>query len=210
MIQNRVDWYNRSRCRRSFCVFLIKICLLGLAVSAASLIIVWPQLSNREPPFAFAMTGLSSRVKIAAGITNARYYVSSDNDCPISINSEFMYQTLARKINILFPIIDFLQKNNTQILLEADRGWYDYECMLLHIENNMHIFYDESYILRTDVAHIDIEDGNSFSHSPITGYGALGTLTGEGLHILDRGDTVALTGQSRLLLNLSPTPPPQI
>lgn len=185
-------------------VFLMKILLSSLAIVLAGMVIAWPKLNSSNQQFPLSFASLSVSTNAVSSVMNARYHGTDKDNQPFSITAIIATESVPGRLNLSTPKADIALLEGRWLALEADSGQYQYDKALLDLEGEVNLFHDSGYQLHTRTAHIDLKGTTASGDSPVTGHGPFGALAGEGFHILDRGRTVLLTGQSRLLLDTWP------
>ena len=90
----------------------------------------------------------------------------------------------------------------------AIEGEYNREAQLLLMKGGVNLFHDMGYEFQTESANLDLVQGEAFGNEPVFGQGPFGYLEAKGFRIINRGERVILTGQSKVIiysLNNEPT-----
>lgn len=97
----------------------------------------------------------------------------------------------------------FAQDDNTQaetIGVSARTGVYDPDKKALDLDGDVVITHSAGYRLEASELYVDLLQGRSLSPYPVQGKGPAGSLQGEQLELLDKGNHIILHGKSRVIL----------
>lgn len=86
----------------------------------------------------------------------------------------------------------------------ADRGEFDQGEENLHLFNGVNVTASNGYQVRMHDAFVDLKDGEMVSHNPVAIDMLNGTLTANGVRIVDRGALIRFNGGVSLTLYLRP------
>ncbi|HLY56060.1 MAG TPA: LPS export ABC transporter periplasmic protein LptC [Stellaceae bacterium] len=98
------------------------------------------------------------------------------------------------------PKADILTKEGAWIVGSGKTGIYQPQTHYLDLSGDVELFHDKGYRLKTTTARVDLDAGGAEGHDPVAGDGPSATLKGEGFRVLQKGDTLLVTGKSELVI----------
>jgi lipopolysaccharide export system protein LptC len=185
-------------------VAMLRVALPLATVLLATLVIVWPKLQSRDRTgFTLTPTRVDPREIEQLTMVNPRFVGMDTKQQPYTITANTATQDKAGSDLILLdqPQADLTQKTGAWITVTAKNGRYQQKAQLLDLHGDVNMFHDAGYEFHTEQAQIDFANDNVNGDAPVTGQGPLGTINAQGFMILDHGQTVMFTGQSKLHIN---------
>ena len=64
----------------------------------------------------------------------------------------------------------------------------------------VNVFHDQGFEMRSEEAHVDLDQGKIWGDMSVQGQGPAGTIESEGFRLYDRGAHIVFTGKSHLVL----------
>lgn len=197
-----------ARQGRSRMLRWLKLLLPALAAAMLGLLIVWPQLQQREAPGPAVETGDDVRLR------DARYVGVDAHDRPFTVAAEATREIdgSSRRLDLQRPQADMTLGDGAWVAILADHGVFDRDTDLLSLDGGVQLFHDEGYQFRSERARLDLKAGSASGDDPVTVQGPAGILTGEGFRIEDQGRRIVVTGHATMQLNpgaLKRTGPPE-
>lgn len=92
------------------------------------------------------------------------------------------------------------QSSNEKLNVEARTGVYDPNSRVLDLDGNVVITHSTGYKLNAQNLRVNLTEGSSLSEQPVSGDGPNGTLSGQKLELLDKGEHIILHGKSKVTL----------
>jgi len=185
-------------------VTLLRIALPLAALLLAALVIAWPQLQNRERT-GFSLTPTRTDPKELEQLTmvNPRFVGLDSKQQPYTVTAKSATQERAGADLILldYPQADILLDNGAWATVTGRYGRYSQKEQILDLEGDINVFHDAGYEFHTEQAQVDLANDTIAGDVPVTGHGPGGTIDANGFMILDHGQTVIFTGDSKLHLN---------
>ncbi len=178
----------------------MKIVLPAIALLLIVLIVAWPHLNVTDARFRIGFADMTLRVADDPAMLNPRYVGSDKDDQPYSVTADIARKLVetAGNIELEAPKADILLKDNTWLVLSANRGVYERSNESLDLLGSVILYHDSGYEFLTEKAKIDLEKSSAEGQDPIRGQGPFGTIEAEGFRMIDRGKTIFFTGKSRL------------
>jgi len=178
----------------------MKIVLPAIALLLIVLIVAWPHLNVTDARFRIGFADMTVRVAEDPAMLNPRYVGSDKDNQPYSVTADIARRLAesAENIELDAPKADILLKDNTWLVLSANRGVYKREDEALDLLGSVILYHDSGYEFLTEKAKIDLEKSSAEGQDPIRGQGPFGTIEAEGFRMIDRGKTIFFTGKSRL------------
>jgi lipopolysaccharide export system protein LptC len=90
-------------------------------------------------------------------------------------------------------------KDGTWLVLTAASGVYERTAKTLDLTGAVTLFHDTGYEIRTQSARVDLEQGTAEGQEPVHGQGPFGDLQSEGFRMIGKGETIFLTGKSKVV-----------
>lgn len=92
------------------------------------------------------------------------------------------------------------ETSREKINVEARTGIYNPDNRTLDLDGDVLITHSTGYRLNAEKLHVNLSEGRSQSDQPVYGDGPNGTLSGEKLELLDKGEHIILHGKSKVTL----------
>ena len=188
-------------------VSLLKVVLPATAVALALLVLFWPQLNPLDNRFRLRPVQVSIDDLENLRMVSPRFVGTDERNQPFSITADQATQEAGGSdvTALANPKGDLTLNNGSWIALTANDGLYHKQTRTLDLWNQVNVFHDAGYEIKTKSAQADLAQGNVSGDDPVEGQGPDSQLRGQGFRIYDKGARLAVTGKSRLLLY--PTPP---
>lgn len=188
-------------------VSLMKVVLPATAVALAALVLLWPQLNPLDGRFRLKPVQVTIDDLENLRMVSPRFVGTDAKNQPFTITADQAVQEAGGSdtTSLESPKGDLTLNNGSWIALTASEGLYHKQSRILDLWNEVNVFHDAGYEIKTTRAKADLGQGNVYGDDPVEGQGPDSQLRGEGFRIYDKGARVAVTGKSRLVLY--PTPP---
>jgi lipopolysaccharide export system protein LptC len=188
-------------------VTLLKVVLPAVAVALAALVLFWPQLNPLDNRFRLKPVQVSIDDLENLRMVSPRFVGIDAKNQPFSITAEQATQEAGGSdvTALTSPKGDITISNGSWIALTADAGDYHKETRILDLRDNVNVFHDAGYEIKTTRAKADLAIGDVYGTDPVEGQGPDSQMRGQGFRIYDKGARISLTGKSRLLI--FPRPP---
>lgn len=182
----------------------LKIVLPVLAVGLILIVVIWPQFSLKEGPFRIRMSDITLEQSGRLTMLNARFEGVDDKNQPYTLTADEARQSTVAGdlVELELPKGDLLQEGGAWLALTAREGLYNRFAELLDLAGDVSLFHDRGFELHTESAQIDLKGGTAYGYVPVQGHGPNGTITSKGFRLLDRGEIIVFTGESRLVIYL--------
>ncbi len=181
--------------RYSAFVGVMRFALPLVAVLLLGLVVVWPLVSGREEGFRVTY---SERVQQDGSLKmlNARYIGTDSEGQPYTITAEEAIPSAADAAIVTLKNLkaDMFNKDGSWSLIAAREGLYNRLPATLDLAGDVAIHSDRGDELRTQSAHIEINEGRADGDQPISGQGPLGLIEGTGFSTVDRGANILIRG----------------
>jgi lipopolysaccharide export system protein LptC len=192
--RRHAPWYSRF-------VTLMKITLPAVALALVTLIWAWPHLQGKDLRFRIGFSGLAATPGEDPSMVNPRYLGTDKNQQPFSVSADIA-RTQADKnthVELEMPKGDIMLKDGTWLVLTAASGVYERTAKTLDLTGAVTLFHDTGYEIRTQSARVDLEQGTAEGQEPVHGQGPFGDLQSEGFRMIGKGETIFLTGKSKVV-----------
>jgi lipopolysaccharide export system protein LptC len=193
--RRRILWYSRF-------VALMKIVLPAVALALVLLVWAWPHLQGRDLRFRIGFSGLAATEAEDPSMVNPRYVGTDKNKQPFSITADLAKTRAVDSTNIELemPKGDLMLKDGTWLVLTAESGLYERAAKTLDLAGAVTLFHDTGYEIRTQSARIDLAEGSAEGQQAVRGQGPFGDLQSDGFRLIEKGETIFLTGKSKVVL----------
>ena len=191
-----------GRNRYSLFVSFMKVVLPAAAAGLVLLVAVWPQFTNIGKRFALSISDLKIDDVDSLTMVNARFDGHDSKNQPFSITADEAKQATGAsdKVALTLPKADITLKSGNWVALTARDGIYDRKQETLELKNDVNLFHDDGFELRTQSALVDLKTGVAEGSDPVDAQSPYGTLQSEGFRVEERGARIFFTGKSELLL----------
>jgi lipopolysaccharide export system protein LptC len=188
-------------------VALMKVVLPATAVALASLVLFWPQLNPLDNRFRLKPVQVSIDDLENLRMVSPRFVGTDARNQPFAITADQATQEAGGSdvTALANPKGDLTLNNGSWIALAALEGQYHKQTRILDLWDEVNVFHDAGYEIKTRRAKADLGAGDVFGDDPVEGQGPDSQLRGQGFRIYEKGARIAITGKSRLVLY--PTPP---
>jgi len=134
-------------------------------------------------------------------LTAARYEGIDDEGRNYTITADQATRT-GDNDNVLLakPKADLELDAQSWIALHADNGDYNMKRNILQLTNNVTLFHNDGYEMKTDALTINVGKKVAVSNKHVTGHGPIGEISGTWLKITDNGNLITFGGPARLIL----------
>jgi lipopolysaccharide export system protein LptC len=188
-------------------VSLLKIVLPATAVALACMVLFWPQLNPLDNRFRLKPVQIGIDDLENLRMVSPRFVGTDARNQPFAITADQATQEAGGSdvTALANPKGDLTLNNGSWIALAALEGQYHKETRILDLWDEVNVFHDAGYEIKTRRAKADLAAGDVFGDDPVEGQGPDSQMRGQGFRIYDKGARIAITGKSRLVLY--PTPP---
>ncbi len=186
----------------SIFVVLLKVLLPALAAALILLVFAWPQLEPRDNAFRIGVSQISLDQAESLSMLNPRFDGLDKLNRPFSVTADLATQETGESeiVDLELPKADLTLEDGTWLAIMAKAGRYHRKAEIVNLAGDVVLFHDQGFEVRTEVAHVYLNDGRAEGDEPVEGHGPLGTLVSEGFRIEDQGKRVFFTGKSRMLV----------
>lgn len=194
-IRSRQPWS-----RRAVLIVGLKVVLPLVAVLLMAAVLLWPYLTGG--PGAPGQATITDGDRSEASMVKARYVGADGENRPFQITADAVHNLGAGQAVVMLdaPEADMVMANGTWVMVTADQGEYVVDSQALRLSGAVKLFHDAGYLFESSEAQVDLIENTVSGSKPVRGQGPVGTITAEGFSVSDGGDTVAFTGQARLVI----------
>jgi lipopolysaccharide export system protein LptC len=196
------DWLARlpgnSYSRR---VALLKLALPAIGGTLLLMVAAWPRLAPLFDRFRWAAIDLREARELR--MINPRYAGTDKDGHPFVVTAAVGRQVPERDdvMSLDQPVANGVSHSGAKIVVTADSGVYQTQTQFLDMFGNVTVTHENGSVFTTTAARLDVANNAAEGSAPVAGHGPQGSVSGQGFHILDKGDIVIFTGQSSLMLN---------
>jgi lipopolysaccharide export system protein LptC len=186
----------------SLFVGVLKVVLPAFAAALVLLVVVWQQLVPETDRFRIGISRISLDQAENLSMMNARYDGVDEQNRPFSVTADLATQENADAdiVDLALPKADITLEDGTWLVITAKTGRYRREAETVELNDDVVLFHDQGFEVRTDAATIFLREGAARGSAPVHGQGPSGMLASEGFHLIDRGKRIIFTGKSRMVL----------
>jgi len=188
--------------RHSRRVALLKRVLPAVGIFLMLLIAVWPRLTPLWERMRLAFPAIDLKEARELRMINPRYAGSDRLGRPYVVTAAAGRQVPDRQdlMSLEAPRADMKTHSGADIAVTAATGIYQSQAQLLDLFGKVTLTHQNGTSFVTDKARVDVANNTAEGSDPVVGHGPSGDLKAEGFRVVDRGDTILLTGRSDLLL----------
>jgi lipopolysaccharide export system protein LptC len=99
------------------------------------------------------------------------------------------------------PMADITLKDGTWLSVEANKGAYRQQSENLLLEDNVKLFHDDGYEIRSEKLLVDMQGRKAWSDKDVTGNGPAGSIKASGMQANSENNKLVFTGPVTLVLN---------
>ena len=171
------------------------------AVALLATIALWPEIDSASDRGRVAFRRLAEVRPDALHVREPRYQGVDEQNRPYTVTADAAVQSGSAEVVLLqAPRADLLLSDGGWVYLEAREGRYDKPRNRLDLAGRVTIHHDDGTQFVTERAALDVNAGNAEGDDPVAAQGPFGTLTAQGFRLVDRGQVVIFTGNSRVVL----------
>jgi len=190
-------------------VTMLKIVLPATAVVLASLVLFWPQLNPLDGRFRIKAVQVSIDDLENLRMLSPRVVGVDSKNQPYTITAAVATQVAGGSdvTDLTAPKGDIALNDGSWIALTAKQGEYNKQTRILDLWDDVNVFHDAGYEIKTKRAEANLGVGSVSGDEPVEGQGPDSSLRGEGFRIYDKGAHIVVTGKSKLILYPRPPEP---
>jgi lipopolysaccharide export system protein LptC len=188
--------------RHSRRVALLKRVLPAVGLALLLLITVWPRLAPLWERLRFALPAIDLREARELRMINPRYAGNDRLGRPYVVTASVGRQVPDRQdlMALETPRADVKSHSGADIVVTAATGIYQAQAQLLDLFGEVTLTHQNGTRFVTESARVDVANNTAEGGDQVVGKGPSGDVRAEGFRMVDRGDTIFLTGKSDLLL----------
>lgn len=180
----------------------MKYLLPTAAAILVAVVVAWPQFEwdgTRSEPSEWQVEPEEAE---NLSMTDPRYVGVDEQERPFVVTADGARQISpdTERVALTNPKGDITLSDGAWVAVTAREGIFDRDTYELDLFGGVEVFHDEGYTLTSESVHVDLRTGTATGDQPVTGHGPGGSLAGEGFRVLDRGDTIVLSGRSSMLI----------
>jgi lipopolysaccharide export system protein LptC len=202
--------------RYSRAVAFLKRVLPAIGAALLLLVAAWPRLAPLLESARLKLPVIDLREARELTMIHPRYAGTDRLNRPYVITAAVGHQLPNRSdlMSLDSPRAVTVGHGGAKIVLTAATAIYQSQSQLLDLFDNVTLTHQNGTRFVTQRAHANLANNTAEGHVPIEGHGPSGDIWGQGFRIIDRGDTITFTGQSRAILKgtkptKTPPPPPE-
>lgn len=197
-----VNIRRRHNALYSRAVTMMKVIFPAAAVALAGLVLFWPQINPLQGRFRLKPVQVSIDDLANLRMIKPRVLGTDKKNEPYTITASLATQAAGGSdvTDLTAPKGDISLNDGSWIAMTADQGQYNKKTRVLDLWDNVNVFHDAGYELKTERAEADLGQGSVVGNDPVEGHGPDSQVQGEGFRIYDKGGRILVTGKSRLIL----------
>jgi len=183
-------------------VALLKRVLPAVGVGLLLLVVVWPRLTPLWERMRLAFPAIDLREARELRMINPRYAGSDRLGRPFVVTATVGRQVPNRQdlMSLEAPRADVKTHRGADIAVTASTGIYQSQAQLLDLFGEVTLVHQNGTRFVTDSARVDVANNAAEGGAPVIGHGPSGDVQAEGFRVIEKGDTIILTGKSDMLL----------
>ena len=191
----RGDGYSRV-------VALLKRLLPIIGAALLLLVAAWPRFVPLFETVRLTISGIDLREARELNMLNPRYAGTDRLNRPYVITAAVGHQLPNRSdlMSLEKPRAEMIVHSGATAVLTAATAMYQSQPQLLDLFGDVTLTHQNGSRFVTQQAHANLANDTAEGNVPIEGHGPSGDIWGQGFRILDKGDTIIFTGDSRAIL----------
>lgn len=183
-------------------VFAMKVLLPALALTIATVVVLWPELNEDQNRFRLTETKIDEKDADRLEMRKARYLGSDEEGQPYMVTADSARQDSVdgEQIFLEQPNADLTLLDGTWIALTAAKGVYEKTAETIELSGGVSVFHDQGIEFYSPTAFVDLAAGTTEGSQAVIGQGIFGTIEAESFLITERGNRIFFRGQATLVL----------
>jgi lipopolysaccharide export system protein LptC len=189
----------------------LKVILPAIGLGLLLTVTAWPRLAPLFERLRFAWPAIDLGEARELRMLNPHYLGTDRNNHPFVLTATVGRQVPDRQdlMALEDPRADMQTRGGANMVLISNSGVYQSQTQLLDLFGKVTLVHQNGSTFVTPSAHLDMAANAATGREPVEGHGPSGDVWGQGFDILDKGDTIVFTGQSKLVSNTTrPAPTP--
>lgn len=158
-----------------------KYALIGIAVLLLLLVFLIPVLHDDDTGARLVFTNIEDGEAVEPRMNKPRFQGMDKEGRPYNINAESATQQDDGTVLLKDIEADMTLANGSWLAFNGKTGIFNTEANTLFLPDNVEVFHDAGYDLRTSRVHIDLNAATARGEQHVEGQGPLGTLEANGL-----------------------------
>lgn len=195
MSRVRGDGYSRA-------VAFLKRLLPMIGAALLLLVAAWPRLAPLLETVRLTVSGIDLREARELNMLNPRYAGTDRLNRPYVITAAVGHQLPNHSdlMSLEKPRAEMLVHAGTTVVLTARTAMYQSQPQLLDLFDDVTLTHENGSRFVTQRAHANLANDTAEGNVPVEGHGPSGDIWGQGFRLLDKGNTIIFTGDSRAIL----------
>lgn len=160
-----------------------KYSLIALAAFLVLMVFVIPVLKEDDGGARLVFTNVEVGDKLEPRMTNPRFQGMDKQGRPYNINAKVAEQQDDGKVELTAIEADMTLANGSWLAFNGKTGIFDPEANTLFLPENVEVFHDAGYDMRTTHVFMDLDSADVRGDKHVEGQGPLGRLEAEGFHV---------------------------
>ncbi len=188
--------------RYSRAVAFLKRLLPMIGAALLLLVAAWPRLAPLLETVRLTVSGIDLRQARELDMLNPRYAGTDRLNRPYVITAAVGHQLPNRSdlMSLEKPRAEMIVHGGAKVVLTAATAMYQSQPQLLDLFNDVILTHQNGSRFVTQRAHANLANDTAEGNVPVEGHGPSGDIWGQGFRLLDKGDTIIFTGDSRAIL----------
>jgi lipopolysaccharide export system protein LptC len=183
----------------------LKVVLPAVGLGLLLTVTAWPRLAPLFDRLRFAWPAIDLREARELRMLNPRYAGTDRMNHPFVLTATIGRQVPDRQdlMALEKPHADMQTRGGANLVLTSDSGVYQSQSQLLDLFGTVTLVHQNGSTIVTPSAHLDMAANSADGHEPVEGHGPSGDVWGQGFELIDKGDIIVFTGQSKLIAKAS-------
>lgn len=169
--------------RHTSFVTVAKYAFVGLAGALVLMVFLVPVLHDDDTGARLVFTSMETGDTGKPRMNNPRFQGVDKNGRPYNINARMAEQQEDERILLTNIEADMTLQNGSWLAFNGKTGMFDTEANTLKLPENVEIFHDAGYDMRTTNVFLDLDTANAIGEAHVEGQGPLGTIKAEGFRV---------------------------
>lgn len=173
---------------------IVALCILAIVLS-------WNVISKDD-----IAPAINEKQTVAARagkneLVNPRFESVDEKNQPYVITADRALQDMGDQLMILEkPVADMMLESGNWLAIKSRQGAYTQESRKLLLKEDVELFHDDGYIIKTSELNVDMRAGLANTQTAIRGHGPMGTLNATGMEASTNAQTLKFIGPAKIVI----------
>ena len=134
-------------------------------------------------------------------LVNPRFESIDEKNQPYVVTANRALQDMGDELMILEqPLADIVLESGNWLAIKSRQGAYTQEARKLLLKDDVQLFHDDGYLVKTSELNVDMAAGLANTQTPIRGHGPMGTLDAQGMEASTDAQSLKFIGPAKIVI----------